>query len=101
MKRSYYLAIALSVIIITATFFTYRFLAYRKDLSDKIRNKIESLDSNAHTIDGKLIYQPDMIAKLYEKNKDLLTTKWNKLENIDQLLAFIRNAQQEGLNPEY
>jgi murein L,D-transpeptidase YcbB/YkuD len=99
MKRSYYLAIALSVIIITATFFTYQFLAYRKDLSDKIRNKIESLDST-HTIDGKLIYQPDMIAKLYEKNKDLLTAKWNKRENIDQLLAFIRNAQQEGLNPE-
>ena len=100
MKKSYYLAIALSLILIIATFFTYRFLAYRKDLSDKIRNKIESIDANAPAIDGNIIYQPDMIATLYENNKNLLTTKWNKRENIDQLLAFIRNAQQEGLNPE-
>lgn len=75
-------------------------MVYKKKLSEILRNKIEALDKDTASMDGKPIYQPDMISHLYEKGGKYLTAKWSKRENIDQLLDFIRNAHHEGLNPD-
>jgi L,D-transpeptidase YcbB len=72
---------------------------FRKELSEKIREQIDLLNEETTEVEA-VIYNPDMIARLYEKGSGLLSAKWDRRENIDQLLDFIHRVRFEGLCPE-
>ena len=71
-----------------------------KVLSEKLKEKIEVLQDDIQLMDSVHIYNPDIIAQLYQLSGKLMSAKWSNRKNIDQLLEFIRQVDQEGLNPE-
>jgi L,D-transpeptidase YcbB len=74
--------------------------AFRKQLSQRVKEKIEVLNPDSAVIEGSHLYNPDLVARLYEKNWMLMSARWSSNENITQLIDFIRNVNKEGLNPE-
>lgn len=71
-----------------------------KELSYILRTYIDTLKTKPSLLDGKPIYNPDIITKLYEKDGILLSAKWKERDNISQMITSIRNATREGLNPD-
>lgn len=72
----------------------------KKVLSEKLKEKIEVLQEEVPLLDTVHIYNTDIIAQLYQQSGKLMSAKWSNRKNIDQLLEFIRQIDQEGLNPE-
>ncbi len=73
---------------------------YDKKFSGELSMKLEKLQEDPPVVDGNLIYNPDILIGLYEKDKGLLHARWDNWENIDQILYSIRNVYRDGLNPE-
>ena len=73
---------------------------YEKEFSGRLSMNLEKLREDPPVIDGNLIYNPDILIGLYEKDKGLLHARWDSWENIDQILYSIRNVYRDGLNPE-
>ncbi len=72
----------------------------QQEISDKLQQKLELLESDTAVIHGEAILQADLLTEMYKKGEALLSSKWSAKENASQLLESIRNAGQEGLNPE-
>ena len=61
---------------------------------------IEKLREESPRVSGNIIYNPDLLIELYEKDEDLVPAKWKSWNDIDQMLYSIRNAHHHGLQPE-
>ena len=93
------------IILITAFALTIKLIScnrveYDREFSRRLSMDIEKLQEDPPVIDGNLIYNPDILIGLYEKDKGLLHARWDSWENIDQILYSIRNVYRDGLNPE-
>jgi len=60
----------------------------------------DTLKSESSGVTTEVIYEPDILTKLYEKGKGLLSAKWNSRDKIEQMISAIRNASYDGLNPD-
>jgi hypothetical protein len=60
----------------------------------------DTLQSESSGVKAEVVYKPDIITKLYEKGKGLLPSKWNSRDKIAQMISAIRNASEDGLNPD-
>ena len=74
--------------------------AYKKEFPEKLVVIKEIIKEEIAVIDGYRLYNPDIIAQLYEKSEKLLSEIWERRENIDQMLFAIRNVSMDGLHPE-
>lgn len=74
--------------------------AYKKEFPEKLVVIKEIIQEEIAVIDGYRLYNPDIIAQLYEKSEKLLSEIWERRENIDQMLFAIRNVSMDGLHPE-
>lgn len=72
----------------------------KEELSDILRTYIDTLKNISPVLDGKRIYNPDIITKLYEKDGMHPSVKWTGKDNISQMISSIRNASQDGLSPD-
>ncbi len=100
MQHFYYLKIVLIGFAIALFVSGCKKRLHKKELSESLKQNIEYLNKDSATIAGETIYHPDIIARLYKDNQRFVTVKWNNLENVNQLLNFIRHSNDEGLNPE-
>ena len=73
---------------------------YAIELSENLSTNIDTLQEGLPSLEGELIYNPDIITKLYEKGGSLLSAKWNSRDKIAQMIYAIRNASEDGLNPD-
>ncbi len=88
------------IVSISSIFYRCASVSYNKVLSDKLKTDIEILKVDPPVIEGKLIYNPDIITQLYEKGGNLLSVKWGSRDKIAQMLFAIRNVLQDGLQPD-
>jgi L,D-transpeptidase YcbB len=51
-------------------------------------------------LDGTILFNRDLILKLYGQKNSRPDAKWNSRNKIDQMIASIHNASQDGLNPD-
>ena len=72
---------------------------YARELSENLSTSIDTLQEELPSLEGELIYNPDIIAKLYEKGGSLLSARWNSRDKIARMITAIRNASEDGLNP--
>lgn len=100
MQQFYYLKIVIIGFAIALLVSGCKKRLHKKELSESLKQNIEYLNKDSATIAGETIYHPDIIARLYKDNQRFVTVKWNNLDNVNQLLNFIRHSNDEGLNPE-
>ncbi len=72
----------------------------RKEVSDNLQANISLLQNEPPVIEGSLVYNPTLVTMLYQKGERYLSPRWDSRENIEQMIAAIRNSGSEGLNPE-
>ena len=98
-KSIAYLFSNLLITAILLMFFSCASVKHTKELSNILKTDLEILKEETPVLDGKLIYNPDIITQLYDKGGNLIPVKWGSKEKIKQMLFAIRNVSQDGLNP--
>jgi len=73
---------------------------FARELSENLSTNIDTLQEKIPAFEGELIYNPDIITRLYEKGGSLLSAKWNSRDRIAQMITAIRKASEDGLNPD-
>jgi L,D-transpeptidase YcbB len=73
---------------------------YRKAVAENLHLQIDALQSDSLLIAGEPLFQTDLITEIYRKGGEYLSPKWQKPENIRQLLDAIRGSAADGLQPE-
>jgi len=53
---------------------------YEKEFSGRLSMNLEKLREDRPVIDGNLIYNPDMLIEIYEKEEGLLHARWDSWE---------------------
>ena len=71
---------------------------FERKLSDELTIKNDILTNETPGREGEKIYNPEIIARFYEKNRGILSTKWNSRDKIEQMISAISNASADGLN---
>ena len=73
---------------------------FRKEFSEQMKYSLELLVESGGTIEGKKIRNIDLISRVYDTNNYPIKSRWDDVENIDQMLISIRSSRDHGLNPE-
>jgi L,D-transpeptidase YcbB len=73
---------------------------YLKELYVKELTSKDSVSKMPDGYDNQKIINADLIARLYKKSEDILSSKWNSSSKIDQMISAISNATDDGLNPD-
>lgn len=96
MQRSFYILVVFSAMVAGFSTLNCEQHSSRKQPVEKT----ETDDNKSRIFEANTTSQADKIAAIFEKSRKLRSSKWNSSANIYQLLASIKNAYYEGLNPE-
>lgn len=73
---------------------------YSKAVSANLDNDIKLLLDNSPVLNGSLIYNPDIIIRMYESGGGLISARWDSWYKIAQMTSAIRNVSRDGLRPD-
>ncbi len=99
-NRTTNLASGMVIAVTTLLFFSGTSGWISRGSPDNAAGVTESLNEALPTPEGEMVFNPDIITRLYEKGGDLLSPVWDNRDKTEQLITAIYNASADGLIPD-
>ncbi|WP_143961105.1 L,D-transpeptidase family protein [Litoribacter populi] len=76
------------------------FSTIRKDFSDRFKKELVVIQEENPQYEGVSLLNPELISAIYEDDAEHILAKWGNRSKVEGMVAAIRGAKEDGLNPE-